>query len=137
MHLDRVGFQIDPRPDSRLEALARKDAIASNPDRGNADNVVLARVEARRFAVDGDGLVRRRGFEQEAIVRISQEAPINVSFERKQHQNIARLKWRRSISRNCLTIWKASRRRSRSIVDNSPGLTRLVDAASAIWASSL
>ena len=58
--------------------------------------------------------------EQEAESRIAQQVSVNAPLDREQHQNIARLKWRRTISRSLFATWKASRRTSRSIVDSSP-----------------
>ena len=135
VHLD--GVRIEPRfgPDGRLEPLARQNAVGADPDCRDRDDVVFPKAEAGRLAIDRDRFPWRRRLEQKAINGIAQEAPVQAALELQQHQNIARLKCRRSRSRSRFTIWKASRRRSRSMIDSSPGLTRLVEADSAICAS--
>ncbi len=135
MDLDRV--RIEPRPglDHRLEALAGQDPVVANPDRGDRHDIVLARAEAGRLAVDRHRFARRGRIEQKTIGGIAEKLQPNPPLELPQHQNIARLKCRRKSSRRRFTTWKASRRRSRSMVDSSPGLTRLVETFSAICAS--
>ena len=136
MDLDRLCLHSRAGSDHRLEPRARKNPGAANGNGGDGHDVVPKRIEPGRFAVDCDRFLGGRLVEQEAKRRVAQEMLVNAPLDREPHQNMARLKWRRTISRSRFVTWKASRRRSRSMVDSSAGLTRLVEALSAIWASS-
>src|SRR5271154_5134449 len=137
MHFDRLRLHAGARLYDRLEPAAGENPGALDRNGRDGHDVVVARIEPGRLAVDRDCFARGRLVEDKAKSRIAHQVSVNAALDREPHQNIARLKWRRTISRSRFVTWKASRRMSRSIVESSPGLTRLVEAFSAIWASSL
>src|SRR5271165_6937532 len=136
MDLDRLRLHPGAGLDHRLEPGAGENAGAADVNGRDGHDVVLARIEPGRLAVNRDRFAQGRLVAQKAKSRIAQPVAMSAPLEREPHQNIARLKWRRTISRSRFVTWKASRKRSRSMVESSPGLTKLVEALSAIWASS-
>ena len=74
-----LGLTID------FEPLARQDLRAANAYGGNGYDVVLSGIQPGRFAVDCDGLARRRLIEQEAKSRVAQQVLVNAPLDREQH----------------------------------------------------
>ena len=117
MDFDRLRVDGGGAAHRRVKRLAGQHARAADPDRRDGDDLVAVAVEAGGLAIDGDAFVRRAGLEQERVSGVLQ-AP--AGEEARDHRNIARLKWRRISSLNCLTMRSASRSRSRSMPVSAP-----------------
>ena len=67
MNFNLLGSHAGIGANSRFETLTGQDPVASDLDRGNADDVVGPHIKAGCFAIDRDDLVDGTWFEQESV----------------------------------------------------------------------
>jgi hypothetical protein len=82
MHLDPLGPHVGVGANDRLETLTGQDPVASDLDRGNADDVIGTHVETRRLAIDRHNLVCGSRFEHEPVRLIADRGLMEKALER-------------------------------------------------------
>ena len=89
MNFHRVELDRRFGTDQRLETLGEHDLVSSDQDGRDGDDIVPANIQARRFAVEGDDLVRRRLLEQKAVGLIANRRHVEIAPDHLiNHQQI-------------------------------------------------
>ena len=103
---------------------------------GDRHDVVPARVQSRRLAVDRHRLAGRRRLEQEAKAGIAQQMPVEAAFERQPASEHRQIEVPAQHLAQPLHDLEGVAQEVALHGRQFAGLTRLVEALSAIWASS-